>query len=116
MLLPSPSGSLKKQLDSAVIVEANKEVSKLITCAGGAQSYTLSENYHCKVCSRTFVSNSSSVISVFSEAMTPVTIHTCARACWRVVWQCLYILGFNSAGATELDLTVNRECFPANWI
>ena len=54
------------------------------------------------------------VISVFSEAMMPVTIHTCARACWRIFWQCLYILGFSLAGTTELDLTVNRECFPAN--
>ena len=35
MPLPSPSGLLKKQLDSAVIEEANKEVSKLITSAGG---------------------------------------------------------------------------------
>ena len=38
MPLPSPSGSLKKQLDSAVIKEANKEVSKLITSAGGKRS------------------------------------------------------------------------------
>ena len=37
MPLSSPSGSLKKQLDSAVIEEANKEVSKLITSAGGKQ-------------------------------------------------------------------------------
>ena len=35
MPLPSPSGSLKNQLDSAVIEEANKEVSKLITSANG---------------------------------------------------------------------------------
>ena len=35
MPLPNSSGSLKKQLDSAVIKEANKEVSKLITRAGG---------------------------------------------------------------------------------
>ena len=38
MPLPSPSGSLNKQLDSAVIEEANKEVSKLITSAGGKRS------------------------------------------------------------------------------
>ena len=94
MLLRSPSGLLKKQLDSVVIMEANMEVSKLIMSADGKQSYTSSENYHCKVCSRTFISNSSSVISVFSEAMTPVTIHMLACACLRVVWRCLYILGF----------------------
>ena len=35
MPLPSPSGSIKKQLDSAVIEEANKDVSKLITSPGG---------------------------------------------------------------------------------
>ena len=40
MLLPSPSGLLKKQLDSAVIKEANKESSNLITSAGGKRSYT----------------------------------------------------------------------------
>ena len=113
MPLPSPSGLLKKQLDSAVIEEANKEVSKLITSAGGKQSYTPSESYHYKVCSRTFVSNSSSVIS---EAMTPVTIRTHACACLTVVWRCPYILRFSLASATRLDLIVNRECFPANWI
>ena len=113
ILLPSLSGSLKTQLDSAVIVEVNKEVSKPIT---GKRSYTSSESYHCKVCSRTFVSNSSSVISVFSDAIMPVTIHTCAHACLRVVWRCPYILGFSSASTTELDLTPNRECFPVNWI
>ena len=43
MSLPSPSGLLKKQLDSAVIEEANKEVSKLITSTGGKQSYISSE-------------------------------------------------------------------------
>ena len=53
-------------------------------------------------CSRTFVSNSSSVISTFSEAMTPVTIHMHARACLRVMWQCPYILGFSLAGAMKL--------------
>ena len=42
--LPSLSGLLKKQLDSAVIKEANKEVSKLITRAGGKRSYTSSES------------------------------------------------------------------------
>ena len=57
MPLSSPSGLLKKQLDSAVIEEANKEVSKLITSTGGKQSYTSSESYHCKACSITFVSN-----------------------------------------------------------
>ena len=53
MSLYSPSGLLKKQLDSAVIEEANKEVSKLITSTGRKQSYTSSESYHCKICSRT---------------------------------------------------------------
>ena len=81
MPLSSPSGSLKKQLDSAVIEEANKEVSKLIMSTGGKQSYTSSESYHCKACSITFVSNFSSVVSAFSKAMTPVTIYTHACAC-----------------------------------
>ena len=67
MPLPGPSGLLKKQLDSAVLEEANKEVSKLITSAGGGKpNYTSSESYHCKACSRTFISNSSSVVSAFS--------------------------------------------------
>ena len=57
MPLSSPSSLLKKQLDSAVIKEINKEVSKLITSAGVKQSYTSSQSYHCKVCSRTFISN-----------------------------------------------------------
>ena len=44
ILLPGSSGSLKKQLDNAVIVEANKEVSKPITSAGGKRSYTSSQS------------------------------------------------------------------------
>ena len=107
MPLPSPSDSLKKQLDKVVI----EEVSKLITSAGGKQSYTSSKSYHCKVCSRTFVSNSSSVIPAFSKAITPVTIHACAHACLTVVWQCPYILGFSSADTTRLDLTVKPLMF-----
>ena len=67
MPLPSQSGLLKKQLDSAVLEEANKEVSKLITSAGGKQNYTSSESYHCKACSRTFIANSSSVISALAR-------------------------------------------------
>ena len=47
---------------------------------GGKRSYTSSKSYHCIVCSRRFVANSSSVVSTFSEAMTRVTIHTCACA------------------------------------
>ena len=82
-----------------------------MTSAGGKQSYASSESYHCKVCSRTFVSNSSSVISAFSKAITPVAIHTRARACLTVVWQCLYILGFSSADTTRLDLTVKPRMF-----
>ena len=69
MPLSSPSGLLKKQLDSAVIKEANKEVSKLITSAGGKQSYTSPKSYHCKVCSRTFISNSFSVIPTLCTCM-----------------------------------------------
>ena len=116
MPLPSPSGWLKKQLDSAVIEEANKEVSKLITSASRKQSYTVLESYRYKVCSRAFISNSSSVISAFSEAMMPFTIHTLAYACLTVVQWCPYILESSSAGAMRLDLTVNCESFPANWI
>ena len=49
MPLSSPSGLLKKQLDSAVIEEANKEVGNLaITSAGRKRSYTSSESYHVK--------------------------------------------------------------------
>ena len=103
MPLSSPSGLLKKQLDIVVIEEANKEESKLITSAGGKRSYTSSESYHCKVCSRTFASNSSSVIPAFSKAITPVTIDTRARACLTVVWWCPYILGFSLANTTILD-------------
>ena len=101
MPLSSPSGWLKKQLDSAVIEEANKEVSKLITSTGGKQSFTSSESYHCRVCSRTFNSKFSAVISTFSKAMTPVTIYMHAHACLTVVLQCPYILGLGWAGVRE---------------
>ena len=113
MPLPSPSGSLKKQLDSAVIEEANKEVSKLITSAGGKRSYTSSESYYCKVYSRAFASNSAFVISAFSKAIrTPVTIprtiHTRARGSLTVVWGCPYILGFSSARLTSRTRSNNQ--------
>ena len=98
---------------SAVIEEANKEVSKLITRTG--TSYTSSESYHGKIVySGTYTPNSSSGISAFSKAMMPVIIHTHARACLTVVWWCPYILGLGWAGATRLDLMVNRNCFPVN--
>ena len=90
MPLPSPSGSL-------MIVQSLRRLSKLITSADGNRSYTSSESYHCKVCSKTFDSNCSSVISAFSKAMMPVTIHTRTHACLRVVWRCPYILGYSSA-------------------
>ena len=48
MPLPSPSGSLKKQLDNAVIEEANKEVSKLIMSAGRKRSPYLKVTPHQK--------------------------------------------------------------------
>ena len=48
MPLPSLSGLLKKQLDSAVIEEAKKEVSKLITSAGGKCSPYLKVTPHQK--------------------------------------------------------------------
>ena len=67
MPLPSPSSLLKKQLDSAVLEEANKEASKLIMSAGRKQSYTPSKSYHCKACSRAFISNSSSAISALAR-------------------------------------------------
>ena len=41
----------------------------------------------------------------------PVTIHTCPCACLTVVWRCLSILGFSSAGATRLDLTIDCQKF-----
>ena len=111
MPLPNLSGLLKKQLDSVVIKEANKEVSKLIMSADRKRSYTSSESYHGKICSRTFISNSFSVIPAFIKTIMPVTIHTCARACLTVVWRCPYILGFSSADTTRLDLTVKLRMF-----
>ena len=48
MPLPSSSGWLKKQLDSAVIKEANKEVSKVITSAGRKHSPYLKVTPHQK--------------------------------------------------------------------
>ena len=49
MPLPSPSGSLKRELDSAAIVETNKELSKLITSANGNCSPYLKVTPHQKV-------------------------------------------------------------------
>ena len=81
-------------------------MSKLTMSTGGKQSYTSSESYHFKVCSRTFISNSSSVTPAFSKVIIPVTIHTRAHACFTEVWRCPYILGFSLADTTTLDLTV----------
>ena len=75
MPLSSSSGLLKEHLDSAGIGEVNKELSKLITSTGGKQSYTSLESYHCKVCSITFLSNSSTVISTFIKAMNCSHVH-----------------------------------------
>ena len=107
-------------------MQSSRRLSKLITNAGGKRSYTSSESCHCKVCSRTFASNSSSVISAFSKTMTPVTIHTRAHACLRVVYRCPYILGFSLAGtirlyrssgqpwmfSSKLDLILHSQIFP----
>ena len=49
MPLPSPSGSLKRELDSAAIEEANKEVSKLITSASRKHAPYLKVTPHQKV-------------------------------------------------------------------
>ena len=38
IVLPDPSSSLSKELDSAVIEEANKEVSQLVTSTGGKRA------------------------------------------------------------------------------
>ena len=54
-----------------------------------------------------FISNSS-VISAFSEAMLPATIHTLTHACLTVVWQCPYILGLGWARHPRLDLTASQ--------
>ena len=48
MPLPSPSGLIKKQLDSAVIEEANKGVSKFITSEGGKRLSCLKVTSHQK--------------------------------------------------------------------
>ena len=90
MPLSSPSGWLKKQLDSAVIKEANKELSK------GVQREVklhLIRKLPLQSMQQNIFSNSSSVISAFAEAITPVTIHMRAHACLTLVWQCSYILG-----------------------
>ena len=77
----------------------------------------LSGKCHCyfEHCSRTCVSNSSFPMYVISALSEPVTIHMHACTWLTVVWWCPYILGFSSAGATKLDLTVNRKSFLANW-
>ena len=111
MPFSSPSGLPKKQLDSVVIEEANKQVSKFIMSTGIKQSYTSSESYHCKVCSRTFVSNFSFIFSAFSKVMTPVTIYTYACACLTVVLRCPYILGLGWASTRETRSNSQPQMF-----
>ena len=82
MPLPSPSGSLKKQLDSAVIEEANKEVSKLITSAGGKRSPYLKATPYQKATIAKYAAEHGIVNSIrhfkkdfLEEALKESTIH-----------------------------------------
>ena len=102
MPLPSPSGLLKKQLDS-VVIEANKEVSKHYNERRWEAKLHLIRKLPLQtIFAAEHLFQFSSVIPAFSKAMMPVTIHTCTRAYLTVVWWCPYILVFSSADTTRL--------------
>ena len=106
MPLSNPSGSLKKQLDSAVIEEANKEVSKLSynERRWEAKLHFIRKlrtivKYAAEHCFKYFLCH-----SAFSEAMMLV-LFTCMHL------RCLYILGLVWANARETRSSSQPQMF-----
>ena len=65
MPLPNLTGSLKRELDSTVIEEANKEVSKLITSAGRKRSPYLKVMPHQKAAIAKYAAENGIVNSIW---------------------------------------------------
>ena len=106
IVLPDPSGSLSKELDSAVIKEANKEVSQFVTNTGGKRAPYLKVTPQQKVTVAKYVVEHGIVNAIchFKKDFPEDSLKECTIHGWKKA----YLLELQSRRRAGKDLAVKE--------